>query len=343
MRTGSGRPPEHRTPDGSGTSRGARPARRGGARRTAATLSVLLLLVCTAPLVARIADTDGPTPLPYLLAFLPWLLVPGWLALFFAVLARRLLLVGWALAALGTIAWYLQPYGPSQTLPEAEPPAQIRVLTANLRHGQALDALLAALREERPHLVSVQECDAECARRLRGSTVRDEHPYQLFAGDGAAAGSAILSTYPLSARPRVPGTLAMPGAVVDVRGLPVRFQVAHPMPPEPFRLDTWRRELAALRTFAADRGDARTIIAGDFHATQDHAAFRAIVDTGMRDATRLVGRSRTATWPAPLAPRLGAQIDHVLVSRHLVPVTARFVPLEGSDHLAVLVELRVYE
>ncbi|MQS04424.1 endonuclease/exonuclease/phosphatase family protein, partial [Streptomyces sp. OF1] len=75
----------------------------------------MLLLVCTAPLVARISDADGPTPLPQLLAFLPWLLVPGWLALFFAVLARRLLLVGWALAALGTIAWYLQPYGPSQT------------------------------------------------------------------------------------------------------------------------------------------------------------------------------------------------------------------------------------
>ncbi|MBB1262195.1 endonuclease/exonuclease/phosphatase family protein, partial [Streptomyces alkaliterrae] len=226
---------------------------------------------------------------------------------------------------------------------DPEPPAQIRVLTANLRQGQALDALLAALRQERPHLVSVQECDAECARRLRGSAVRDGHPYQVFAGDGAAEGSAILSTYPLSARPRVPGTLSMPGAVADVRGLPVRFQVAHPMPPEPLRLEVWRRELAALRTFAARRGGERTIIAGDFNATQDHAAFRAIVDTGMRDAARLAGRSRTATWPVPLAPRVGAQIDHVLVSERLVPVRARFLPLAGSDHLAVLVELRVYE
>lgn len=315
---------------------------RSKRRRTATWMAVLLLLVCTGPLVARVLDRDGPTPVPQLLAFLPWFLVPGWLALFCAVLARRVVLSCWALALLVTTGWFLQPYGDGQTVPAEEPLAQVRVLTANLQFGRATDGLLEILRKERPHLVSLQECDQRCAAQLRDPEVRRAYPHQLITGTEPAEGSALLSVYPLSAEQRVPGQLSMPSAVADVEGNPVRVQVAHPMPPVPDSMDSWRRELGALRTMATQRGDTRTIIAGDFNASQEHAVFRTILDTGMRDSARLLGRSRTPTWPRPLAPPFGAQIDHVLVSERLTPVQAHFMKLPGSDHQALLVDVRLY-
>ncbi|MBU7600517.1 endonuclease/exonuclease/phosphatase family protein [Streptomyces sp. P38-E01] len=322
----------------------ARPAARSrrGRRSFAAWLAVLLLIPGTVPAVARAMDVDGPTPVPQLLAFLPWFLAPGWLALLAAVVARRFLLVAWSLALLGTTAWFLQPYGSGQTVPSREPSAQIRVLTANLRFGEAMDAFLEALRSHRPHLVSVQECDSGCARTLRSAEVRRTYPHQVITGNEPAEGSAVLSVYPLAAGARVPGELSMPSAVADVAGIDVRFQVAHPMPPMPDSMDSWRRELGALRAMASGRGETSTIMAGDFNASQDHAAFRAIVDTGMRDSARLLGRSRTPTWPVPFSPPLGAQIDHVLVSEGLTPVDAQFFELSGSDHQALLVDVRLY-
>lgn len=319
-----------------------RPRRRSGGRRAALWLAVPLLLGCTVPLVARALGRDGPTPVPQLLAFLPWFLVPGWLALVCAVIGRRLFVVAWALAMLGTTAWFLQPYGAGQTVPEQEPLAQVRVLTANLQFGRATEGLWEIMRGERPHLVAVQECDRRCAARLRQPRVRRAYPYQVITGNEPAEGSALLSVYPLRDVQRVPGQLSMPSAVADIEGTDVRVQVAHPMPPMPDSTDSWRSELAALRAMAAARGDTRTIIAGDFNASQDHAAFRQILDTGMRDSARLTGRSRTPTWPAPLAPPFGAQIDHILLSERLTPVHTRFVELPRSDHQGLLADVRIY-
>jgi endonuclease/exonuclease/phosphatase (EEP) superfamily protein YafD len=137
--------------------------------------------------------------------------------------------------------------------------------------------------------------------------------------------------------------MGMPGAVADVRGHAVRLQLAHPMPPLPGQVDVWRSELDALRDHAAADPDTPTVVAGDFNASQDHAAFRRILDTGLRDAARLTGDDRTPTWPARTAPTLGVQIDHVLVSRHFAAQETRFLDLTGTDHRAVLVELTLHQ
>ncbi|MBW1596107.1 endonuclease/exonuclease/phosphatase family protein [Streptomyces sp. JJ38] len=317
-------------------------SRRGRRRlRPVAGLTALLLLPPSAGLSARALGWDGPMPLPQLLAFLPWFLVPGWIALAVAVLARRPLLSGWALAVLGTTAWFLQPYGPAVTTPSGEPRAQIRVLSANLEFGNATGGLLDVLRRERPHLVSVQECDRRCAEALNTPGLRRAYPHRVIRGNEPAEGSALLSVYPLSEVGQIPGQLSMPSAVADVAGVPVRVHVVHPMPPRLGSMDAWERDLDAVRRAAERRGTARTIVAGDFNASQDHAAFRAILDTGLRDAARGLGHSRTPTWPAATAPLLGVQIDHVLLSERLTPVGARFLDLPGTDHRAVLTDVQV--
>ncbi|MFD7662038.1 endonuclease/exonuclease/phosphatase family protein [Streptomyces sp. NPDC059788] len=302
----------------------------------------VFLLVATVPLAFRAAGADGVTPVPQLLAFLPWLPVPAGLGLALSLAARWRPGLFWAAAVLLGLAAFVRPYGGDAPVSHGPVLAHLRVLTANLEFGRATDGLLATLRREGPDLVAVQECDPlRCAAALESAGVRAAYPYRLLAGHGDAEGSAVLSRFPLTADGRVTGELAMPRAAVTVRGHRLRFQVAHPMPPLPASLDTWRTELGRLRALAASRGPEPLIVAGDFNSSQDHAAFRAVLDTGLRDSAGLAGRPRTPTWPARTTPVLGAQIDHVLVSETLHPGAARFLDLTGTDHRALLVDLEL--
>ncbi|MEV5598542.1 endonuclease/exonuclease/phosphatase family protein [Streptomyces sp. NPDC052496] len=328
------------TGNASAAATGAAPRRR---RRAAPVAAAVLLLVATVPLLFRAAGSDGVTPVPQLLAFLPWLLVPAGLGLALSLAARWRPGLFWAAAALIGTAAFLPAYGTDPQPPRGPAVARLRVLSANLEFGRATDGLLATLRRERPGLVAVQECDPDrCAAALDSPAVRAAYPYRLLAGHGASEGSAVLSRYPLTQDGEVTGELAMPRAAVTLSDRRIRFQVAHPMPPLPASLPAWRAELGRLRDLAAARGPDPLVIAGDFNSSQDHAAFRSVLATGLRDSAALAGRPRTPSWPSRTTPVLGAQIDHILISATLWPRTARFLDLPGTDHRALLVDLELY-
>lgn len=316
------------------------PARRGG-RRFGAWVAGLMFLLVSVVVGCRIADTDGITPVPQLLAFLPWLLVPAGFGLLLAVLARWWFGVVWALALLGALAWFIEPYGRTSQ-PVGPPVASFRVLTSNVEFGQATGALAAAARREKPDIVFVQECDAGCDGTLR-KELGGDYPHRAATVLAGSKGSLVLSRFPLDAADGIPGTMAMPGAVADVRGNAVRLQLAHPMPPLPGRTDVWRRELGELRDFAAEDHRTPLVLAGDFNASQDHAAFRRILDTGMQDAARLDGHDRTPSWPARTTPTFGVQIDHVLLSDDFSASAVRFLDLAGTDHRALVADLTLHQ
>lgn len=307
----------------------------------------LFLIGVTVVVVCRMFDSDGFTPVTQLLAFLPWLLVPTGFALLLSALARSWVGLVWGVVLLAALAWYIEPYG-ERTEPDGARVARLRVMTSNVRFGQGTDALIRAMHRERPDIVFVEECQVTCLASLRDvfgdlSGKNPAYPYRQGVEGYGSDGSVILSRYPLKAGEAIPATMGMPGAVADVDGRPVRLRLAHPMPPLPGRLDVWRRELGALRAYAAEDTRTPTIIAGDFNASQDHAAFRNIIDTGFSDAARLTGADRTPTWPSRTAPRVGSQIDHVLVSAEdFSAVTVRFVELSGTDHVAVIADLTLH-
>mgnify|MGYP004470068149 CR=1 FL=1 len=309
-------------------------------RRLGIWTAALLLAAVSAVVGCRLADTDGITPVPQLLAFLPWLLAPAGLGVALALLTRWWPGTVWAAVVLGLLAYFIAPYG-SGGEPDGRTLASLRVLTSNVEFGRATDALVATARREEPDVVFVQECEYGCSATLR-QTLAGEYPYRRSVEGAGSAGSVILSRFPLRAAPGIPATMGMPGAVADVRGHAVRLQLAHPMPPLPSQLDLWRGDLGKLRDFAAAVGPEPTVLAGDFNASQDHAAFRAILDTGLRDASRLAGSDRTPTWPARTAPVIGAQIDHVLVSKDFSAAGARFLDLADTDHRALLVDLTLH-
>ncbi|MFC7330426.1 endonuclease/exonuclease/phosphatase family protein [Marinactinospora rubrisoli] len=310
-------------------------------RRTAARcLAGLALAAPTAVLGCRLAGVDGVTPLPQLLAFLPYLLVPAAAALALALLASWRAGLAWAVAVLFGLGAVLPSYDRAAPPPTAAPVATVRVLTANLKLGAATDALAGTLRREHPDLVFVQECDPACGRLLSTEEMTARYPHRIVTAVPGAEGSAILSRHPLRPAGEVPATLAMPTAETVIEGVPVALQLAHPLPPIPGMVDSWRRELAALHS-AATALDGPAIMAGDFNATRDHAAFRDILDTGLRDATTTIGLGHTPSWPAG-TPLAGAQIDHILIRGPFRPASGEFVDLPGSDHRALLVEMELF-
>ncbi|MEU6667027.1 endonuclease/exonuclease/phosphatase family protein [Streptomyces sp. NPDC046727] len=309
-------------------------------RRLGAWCAGLLLATVSVVMGCRAADTDGITPVPQLLAFLPWLLAPAGLALLCALLARWWVGLVWGVAVLGLLAWYLEPYGKTGE-PDGPPVATFRVLTSNVEFGRGTPALARILRAEQPDVVFVQECESGCRATL-DHDFATVYPHRRAVEADGSRGSLILSRFPLRPTAGVRGTMGMPGAVADVRGHAVRLQLAHPMPPLPEQLGLWRGELGRLRAFAATGGDTPTILAGDFNASQDHAAFRHILDTGLTDAARLTGHDRAPSWPSRTASVIGAQIDHVLVTRDFAATRARFLRVSGTDHRALVADLTLH-
>ncbi len=342
------------------------PVARHGGTRAGAWFAALLLAGVSTVVGCRIADTDGITPVPQLLAFLPWLLAPTSVALLFAALSRWRLGLVWSVAVLAALAWYIEPYGKTSQ-PSGTPVVELRVLTSNVEFGQATDDLIDAIRDQRPDLVFVQECEYTCEEKLEqafgkdtgdkgskegggdaedsgsGAVGEGSYPYRQAVEGAGSDGSVILSRHPLKPAAGIPATMGMPGATADVRGNEIRLQLAHPMPPLPAHLSTWREELSDLRDYAAANRTRPTVLAGDFNASQDHAVFRRVLDAGFGDAARLTGDARTPSWPAITAPPLGAQIDHVLVSRDFSANRSRFLDLGNTDHRALVVDLTLFK
>ncbi|MFE5238840.1 endonuclease/exonuclease/phosphatase family protein [Streptomyces sp. NPDC056627] len=324
--------------------RAAAGAGPGWGRAVAGGCAALALSGATLVLGFRAADADGPTPVPQALAFLPWLLVPGGAALTLAWAARWRTGMVWAVVVLAATAWYARPYGDATTGARGPVLAELSVLTSNVEFGDATDALIGAVTRERPDVVFVQECDLLCVDALARRVPAAGYPYREVVRLDGSLGSALLSRFPLRPAPAVEGVMAMPGSVATVAGKDVRLQLAHPLPPVPGRVGGWRTELGRIEDFAAGAKGGPVLLAGDFNASQDHAAFRAVLDAGaLHDSARIAGRSRTHSWPADRRTPLRTQIDHVLVSDDFSVRSARFLDLRGSDHRALLVSLALHD
>nr|WSZ97384.1 endonuclease/exonuclease/phosphatase family protein [Streptomyces sp. NBC_00857] len=338
------------------------PAARPGLQRFLIGAAGVCLAAVSVIVGCRALGVDGVTPVPQLLAFLPWLLVPTAAALVLTALLRRRTGVVWALVVLAATGWFVRPYDAGSYGTEAiratastgtgsgagargPVVARIDVLTSNVEFGQATPALVTTIRREKPDLVFVQECDSVCVRLLTARIPHADYPYRnvVTSGVGEAKGSVILSALPLTDTEGIRGALGMPGSRAVIGGRTVQLQLVHPMPPLPGGVDIWRDELGVIRTYAAGRKDAPLILAGDFNATRDHAAFRDILDAGrLRDSSVGGGAGRTPSWPADAPRPLGAQIDHVLISDDFSVRDARFLDLADTDHRSLLVRLELH-
>jgi endonuclease/exonuclease/phosphatase family metal-dependent hydrolase len=80
------------------------------------------------------------------------------------------------------------------------------------------------------------------------------------------------------------------------------------------------------------------ILAGDFNASLDHAAFRTLLDRGYTDAAEATGDGLEPTWSKwPIGPPV--TIDHIVVDDRCAVGSYETRDIPGSDHKALISEI----
>ena len=288
----------------------------------------------------RATGTEQGTVPVLLVGALPFVLLLAYPLLLVAAVRddRRLALVALLLAAVLLLVLALavvaQPSPPEQA-------PRLRVAVANLyvlnpdpaRTGRALRTLAV-------DVLVVPELTAAGLAGLRASGLLADLPYALVPGEAKQETVGLFSRLPLvAAGLRAGAGRLLPRATVQVGGRPVRVLASHTLPPVSVLAGDWRQGLQDLGEEV--RGTALPVlVVGDLNADRDHAAFRALLRTGLRDVADERGRGLSGTWPAGL-PLL--HLDHVLVrdgeGGRLAAADVRTVRLPGTDHRAVVADV----
>ncbi len=230
--------------------------------------------------------------------------------------------------------------GPQPSPTPAGP--RLRVMTANVQFGLAEAAAVVRLaRAEEVDVLGVQELTPEFHDALVAEGIEDLLPHAVVDAQPGASGTGLYSRHTVERVDHdVAGEHENPTGLIDVPdGRPVQVTVVHPVPPVlDGGLADWRRTFKSL---PRPRGGGPVhLLIGDFNATVDQPTMRALLEDGYVDAAGATGRGWEATWRARrLGP--GLAIDHVLVDRStgIDGVSVHGVP--GSDHRAVVADLRL--
>jgi endonuclease/exonuclease/phosphatase (EEP) superfamily protein YafD len=306
---------------------------------------VLVLLAAVGTSILRAAGVSmgpaaivvGLAPVAGLLYVVPLL----WSVLAAALLRRASPLVVGGISALGLVAHglWLLPFYVADAPRYGE---RLTVLTQNLEYGRAdASAVVREIARSKVDVVALQELTPAAVSALRAAGIERLLPHAALAAEPGAAGIGVWSRYPVSAGVQVPGmsfrslstTLTQPGG-------PLLFYAVHPFPPLPIA-DTsrWQADHSALRRALAAERKKRVVVAGDFNATPDHPAMRALDSLGYLDAADVAGAGVQPTWPMGRSyPPLFA-IDHVLVTSPLGVPSVSLVTVPGTDHRGVVAEL----
>lgn len=293
--------------------------------------------------LARLAGADRipglEFPLAPLMALTPYAAATAPLPIVGALVLRRRRAALVALAAATGLAVAVLPRTVGASQPRVTGPA-IRVLSANLLFSHVDPGFLFDLiRRTQPDLVSVQEFTQDAADGLEKAGIASLLPYHVLDARWGSTGSGLYSRYPLTALPPVPDTaMAMPRATVALPGgRQAEFTVVHPLPPiDPGQTGTWLHDLGRLPRATGPL----QLMAGDFNATLDMALFRSVLGKGYVDAADQKGSGLDPTWGVSMyGPPLS--FDHVLADRRCAVLRYQVHDLPGSDHRAVLADLRL--
>jgi endonuclease/exonuclease/phosphatase (EEP) superfamily protein YafD len=292
-------------------------ARASAADRVRSAENAAVLLISFTPQVARAA---------------PW-------AVLGLRLARRRGPAATATLAAAALNMLVQPRQTARPQPDTGGPA-LRVLTLNLFAGQAdAGTVVAQVRQAATDVLFVQELTHGAVTRLKQAGLDDLMPYTQLDLRGGPRGSGIYSRFPLGEGPFVaPAPAAQPAAVVTLPGgEAVDLICVHPSAPtKRAGASRWRQELGAL----PPPGSRPRVVAGDFNATLDHAAFRDVLRLGYADSAQQTGSGLIPTWGPPGRGAV-LTLDHVLVDQAcaVLGYSVRVVP--GSDHRAVYAEIQL--
>lgn len=248
----------------------------------------------------------------------------------------RSMLMAVALAAMLVTAF--APYLPQAAQNWTLSAATLRVMTFNARFGNEDFARTADwLRRADLDVVFLTELNTTWWRGL--DDLRAQYPHQVR----AQSWSALLSRHPIESV----DTSALPGASTGVAGricrdgagcvLIVGLHLSRPL--TSLLVAIQRRALAVAVDVLQRHPNDRRIVLGDFNMTPWTPRFRDfLLRAGLADSAE--GRLPRPTW-GPRGWFHILPIDHILHSRDMTVLDRQVGPDLGSDHLPILVHLRM--
>lgn len=305
-------------------------------RRRTITWTAVAVIVATCASVLPYLDVRGVAAIPIAQALVP---VGAVVLLLLAV--TSLTLRTWMAASvflLGAVISGAPALTPLHAGDDCGRGVPVTVLSFNAKLAGADPAELAKLiRTTASDVVVLLETDealidAVLAEGGLGSTLR-HRTREVSAG--AASGSVILSSYPLSQEENISGgEFDQVSAIATIpRAGRVRLAAVHPPPPV-WQPNGWHAEIDNIAKWLRQTTDDRLIVAGDFNASFAHPVLRRLASE-LRDAAEAAGPIPWPTWPEEkLVPAFTA-IDHIF-ARGATPVGWESSPIEGSDHRAII-------
>lgn len=313
------------------------------------TFAVTTILLTILALVARTRPISN-VPGLVLAVGSPYVPLAAFTGLLVAATCRRFLLSILAVAVLTAtlavqISWYY--LGRRANVVEHQ---DIRVLSSNLRYGQADPAFLVNLADANADVITVSELTSEEVQRLKQAGIEKTFPYSHLLPGPGAGGIGMWSRYPLTvlSAPRHRG-VSIPAARLQVPGLQFEPVLASVHVYSPVAGDTntvaeWRSGMsgakAQLDNFARAAGPAAVIIGGDYNSTPDMRQFRDLLTDGYRDAVDQLGAGFSPTFPSNRWYPPVITIDHIL-TRNAAASSIRTIEVPGSDHRALLATIQV--
>ncbi|GIF59351.1 endonuclease [Asanoa iriomotensis] len=282
-------------------------------------------------------------PLVHLLAYTPYAAGLSVLPLVGTLALRRWRAAAVAAVALAALAGVVLPRTIAGTTSDAGGP-RLRVLTANIKHGEVdVAALVRLVREHRVDVLAVQELNSDFIEAFDAAGIGALLPHRIVDDPAVYVNGGLYSRVPLlgtgvhkddSGFTQAYATVKLAGAA------PLTIESVHSCAPLTVTdVPCWLAGLRGQQPATPD-GPVRLLM-GDFNATVDHAPLRALLATGYEDAAVNTGNGLRGTWRpidhAFKAPPVA--IDHVLIDPRLSVRAFAVWPLPGSDHSAVFAEI----
>ena len=276
----------------------------------------------------------------------PYLLLPAYLA-FVAFFATK----HWVLTAISALVIFFhlflvvpEIFSGQSSLTEAERKSTpVKVFSQNVMFdNKTPDAPAAAIRNANPDIILLQEVTWQNWQALEATGVFAGYQYS-FVSQAGTDGLAMWSKSPLSDT-----------ELLESKGFPTQrartvigdkeltIYNVHTRAPVNGRSEYWYDDLATLRN-RLSRDSGPVLAAGDYNASYQHPAFRAILKAGFKDAAPASGHGLSRTWPLD---RMGGgvfggyvRLDHVLFNDRLKVSEYATAPGNGSDHNALRASL----
>lgn len=277
-------------------------------------------------------------------AFTPLVVLGGVVLALVALVLRMWPAVLVNIAAVAGLITVLAPLIGSAEPPSIDPAApRLTVAVANIYYDNpTIDATATTLLELDADVLGIVEYNPKAAAAFEAQGVNVRYPYRSAMPRDDRTGVVLFSRLPI-----IESVVAPIGhqlgiiATIDVRGVPTRVMLVHPVPAASHGdVGLWSDDLATIgRTAAAS--DLPTIVMGDFNASRWHPAFRHMLDWGLNDVHEQLGKGWSRSWPANRFFPPFVRIDHALVRGGAVGVDIRDVQVPGSDHRGFMATIAV--